>query len=473
MTHSLYPVILCGGSGTRLWPMSRRLLPKQFLALASDRTLFQESIARLSLLDGAAPCTVVCSEDHRFLAAEQMRQIGLTAAELILEPSPRGTAPAIALAALSALERHDEAILFVAPSDLLIRDNPAFQQAAGRALNAARQGHLVTFGVAPNHPATGYGYMEKGVPLEGSGVHRVARFVEKPIRETAEAYLASGRYYWNSGMFVFSARRVLEEMQTQRPAIVASARSAWSSRTRDADFTRPGAEAFAACPSDSIDYAIMERTESAAMVEATFSWSDIGSWSALWEVGQKDVDGNVRVGDVDAASTTNSYLRAESRLLSVLGVDGVVVVETADAVLVTRRSLSQEVKDVVARLEQHGRPEHVSHRRVYRPWGYYESLDAETGYQVKRLMVKPGEALSLQLHHRRAEHWVVVSGTAEVTCDDRVLRLGPNQSTYIPIGARHRLANRSTDPLFVIEVQSGDYLGEDDIVRLEDRYARG
>jgi mannose-1-phosphate guanylyltransferase/mannose-6-phosphate isomerase len=452
--------------------MSRRLLPKQFLPLVSKATLFQSAIERFSTIAADGDCTVVCSDEHRFLVAEQLREMDYGRHRLILEPAARGTAPAIALAALNALEMDRDAVLFVTPSDLLIEGASAFDQAARVAISLAREGHLVTFGIRPDFPSTGYGYIEKGQSLHDASAFAVARFIEKPDLSRAQAFLEGGRHLWNGGMFVLNARDFLDELARFRPDILRSTRQAWNARTLDADFIRPGKDPFLECPSDSIDYAVMERTSRAVVVEAGFAWNDVGSWSALWEVAEKNDQGNVIVGDVDVHATTGSYLRAESRLLSVAGLDKIVVVETSDAVLVTRMDLSQQVKDVVSRLEKQQRTEHLSHRRVYRPWGYYESLDAAPGYQVKRLMVKPRQALSLQFHRHRAEHWVVVSGRAEVACGDRILSLGPNESTYIPIGTQHRLANPDDQPLFVIEVQSGDYLGEDDIVRLEDRYAR-
>jgi mannose-1-phosphate guanylyltransferase/mannose-6-phosphate isomerase len=452
--------------------MSRRLLPKQFLPLASEATLFQGAVERFSSISGGEGCIVVCSEEHRFLVAEQLREIGSGRQRIMLEPAPRGTAAAIALAAFSALETDKDAVLFVTPSDLLIQGESAFDEAAQVAVSLAQDGHLVTFGIKPDFPSTGYGYIEKGTSLRHESAFTVSRFVEKPDLQRAQSFLGGGRHFWNSGMFVLRAQDFLEELSRYRPDLRDAIQQAWESRTTDADFIRPDKASFLDCPSDSIDYAVMERTSRAAMVEAGFAWNDVGSWSALWDVAAKNEEGNVIIGDVDAHATTGSYLRAESRMLSVSGLEKIVVVETADAVLVTRMDLSQQVKDVVARLEKQQRTEHLSHRRVYRPWGYYESLDAAPRYQVKRLMVKPRQALSLQFHRHRAEHWVVVSGTAEVTRGDSTVALGPNESTYIPIGMHHRLANVGNEPLFVIEVQSGDYLGEDDIVRLEDRYAR-
>lgn len=473
MTTSFYPLILSGGSGSRLWPMSRRLLPKQFLALTSERSLLQETVARLQGVQGGRAPIIVSNGEHRFLVAEQLREIGVKPEVQILEPVGRNTAPAVAVAAMHAQSRHPDACLFVQPSDQLILDVPAFHAAIAAALPLAAGGSLVTFGVTPRGPVTGYGYLERGEPISGSaGSYRVARFVEKPDLETARRYVASGQFFWNSGMFVFLARRYLEELQRFRPDIASAAKAAWQAGKSDLDFMRLDAAAFEACPSDSVDYAVMERTSSAVMVQADIGWSDVGSWAALWETGSKDDNGNVAHGDVDLRDAKGCYVRAESRLVSVLGATDIVVVETDDAVLVADKSRTQEVKEVVETMDRKARTEHLSHSRVYRPWGYYESIDAGDRFQVKRIMVKPGEALSLQMHHHRAEHWVVVSGTARVTRDGDTKLLAENESTYIPIGTKHRLENPGKTPLFLIEVQSGGYLGEDDIVRFEDRYKR-
>ena len=473
MAVSFYPVILSGGSGSRLWPMSRRLLPKQFLPLVSERTLLQDTILRLQGVRGALPPIVVSNNEHRFLVAEQLREIGVKPEVQILEPVGRNTAPAIAIAALHAQSRQPDACLFVLPSDHLIRDVPAFHSAIAAALPLAAGGSLVTFGITPEGPVTGYGYIERGEPIsEAKGSFQVSRFVEKPDLETARRYVSSGRFFWNSGMFAFQPKRFLEELQRFRPEIVAAAKAAWDAGTRDLEFLRLDAAAFASCPSDSVDYAVMERTSAGVMVRADIGWSDVGSWSALWETGSKDEGGNITHGDVDLRHAKDCYVRAESRLVSVLGATNLVVVETDDAVLVADKSQVQEVKEVVETLDRKARTEHVSHSRVYRPWGYYESIDGGERFQVKRIMVKPGEALSLQMHHHRAEHWVVVSGTARVTRDGEVKLLAENESTYIPIGTKHRLENPGKTPLFLIEVQSGGYLGEDDIVRFEDRYQR-
>ncbi|TMG74802.1 MAG: mannose-1-phosphate guanylyltransferase/mannose-6-phosphate isomerase [Betaproteobacteria bacterium] len=471
---SLYPVVLSGGSGSRLWPMSRRLLPKQFLPLVSEHSMLQDTVLRLRGLDGAGPPIVVSNDEHRFLVAEQMREIGVQPEVQILEPVGRNTAPAVAVVALYARSHHPDACLLVLPSDHLIREVPAFHAAITAALPLAASGSLVTFGIAPQGPVTGYGYIERGEPIRGSErSFRVRRFVEKPDIETAQSYVSSGRFFWNSGMFAFRPERFLEELQRFRPEILAAATSAWEAGTRDLDFLRLNPAAFAACPSDSVDYAVMERTSASAVVQADIGWSDVGSWTALWEAGEKDVNDNVAHGDVDLREATGCYVRAEHRMVVALGVRDLVVVETNDAVLVADKARAQEVKEVVERLDRQARTEHVSHSRVHRPWGYYENIDSGERFQVKRILVKPGGALSLQMHNHRAEHWVVVSGTAKVTRGEEVMLLAENESTYIPIGAKHRLENPGKEPLYLIEVQSGSYLGEDDIVRFEDRYGRG
>jgi mannose-1-phosphate guanylyltransferase/mannose-6-phosphate isomerase len=455
--------------------MSRSLLPKQFLPLISDRSMLQETVMRAAGLPGVLPPVIVCSEEHRFLAAEQLREIGVAPSCIILEPSGRNTAPALAAAALALQSdffgKSDLAML-VLPADHLIRDQAAFSAGVDCAATAAEAGSLVTFGIVPEGPETGYGYIKKGREQSSRGAYDVARFVEKPDLESAKKFIASGDFLWNSGMFMMNTGQYLGELDKYRPDIHAGVSAAWSGRIRDKDFVRLDAPAFNACPSDSIDYAVMERTSSAAVVPIDIGWSDIGSWTTLWENSVKDSEGNAVRGDVDVHDTRNSYLRAESRLLSVNGLDDVVVVETSDAVLVSSRAKSQSVKDVVSRLAREKRSEHLNHRRVYRPWGYYESIDNGIGFQVKRLMVRPGEALSLQLHNQRAEHWVMVSGTARITRGEEVIVLSRNESTYIPAGMKHRLENATDEPLYLIEVQSGAYLGEDDIVRFDDRYSR-
>jgi mannose-1-phosphate guanylyltransferase/mannose-6-phosphate isomerase len=463
-------VILCGGSGSRLWPMSRKLLPKQFLPLVGERTLFQDTVLRTRGMPQVQAPIVITNAEHRFMAADQLREIGVAPRALLLEPAGRNTAPAIAAAALQAGDGAD-AILVVQPSDHLIGDVAAFQAAVGAALAPALDGYLVTFGVPPSHAATGYGYIEAGEPL-GEQAFGIRRFVEKPGLEQAQAYLASGRYLWNSGMFVFLARCFLEELERFSPEILAAARSAVQRASADLDFIRLDKDAFCASPSNSIDYAVMERTARGAVIRSAMQWSDVGSWASLWEVGDKDVAGNVARGDVSLRDARGCYVNAGGRHVSILGAEDLVVVETDDAVLVAARARAQEVKDVVDTLERDKRTEHIVHSRVHRPWGYFESIDAGPNFQVKRLMLKPAQRISLQLHRQRAEHWVVVSGIARVTRGEEVFNLEKNQSTYIPVGTKHRLENPGSEPLLIIEVQSGAYLGEDDIVRLEDSYNR-
>jgi mannose-1-phosphate guanylyltransferase/mannose-6-phosphate isomerase len=472
MPSAVVPVILCGGSGSRLWPMSRRLLPKQFLPLVGERTLFQDTALRTRGVPGAGAPIVVTNAEQRFLAADQLAEIGVEARALLLEPAGRNTAPAVAAAALHVAREDPAAVLLVQPSDHVIGDLAAFRAAVAEAVAAARDGHLVTFGMPPTEPASGYGYIEAGDAL-GGNTFRIRRFIEKPTAEKARALLAQGGFYWNSGMFVFQARRYLEELGRLNPAMLQAVRAALERATTDLAFLRLDKDAFGACPADSVDYAVMERTAAGAMVRAAMGWSDVGSWSALWEVGAKDGARNVARGDVELRDASGCYVHANGRHVSVLGAKDLVVVETDDAVLVAAKDRAQEVKEVVEQLDRANRSEHVSHSRVHRPWGYYESVDAGPGFQVKRLMIKPGHKLSLQMHHQRAEHWVVVAGTARVTRGDEVFDLQRNQSTYIPLGAKHRLENAGAEPLLIVEVQSGAYLGEDDIVRFEDSYNRG
>jgi len=469
---SLYPVILSGGSGTRLWPLSRAALPKQLLPLASEKTLLQETVLRLSgLMDAGAPL-IVCNNDHRFLIAEQMRDIEVTPLAIFLEPVGRNTAPAAAIAALHLLKQDADAVMLLLPADHLIRDVPAFHTAIGEGMKAVASSHLVTFGIVPDAPETGYGYIQQGTALDACGAHNVARFVEKPRREDAEQFLASGDYFWNSGMFLFSCKQFLDELGEFRPDILAACEQALARGQHDLDFCRLDKGAFAACPSDSIDYALMEHTRHAAVVPTDIGWNDIGAWSALWEVGEKDTAGNVTRGDVFLESVSNSLIRAESRMVAAIGVSNLLIVETPDALLVADKSRAQEVKKVVDYLKANGRSEHEFHTRVFRPWGWYEGIDLGERFQVKRIMVKPGEKLSLQMHHHRAEHWIVVSGTARITRDGVEQLLCEDESTYIPLGTTHRLENPGRIPLHLIEVQSGSYLGEDDIVRFEDIYQR-
>jgi mannose-1-phosphate guanylyltransferase/mannose-6-phosphate isomerase len=464
----LTPVILSGGSGTRLWPLSRELYPKQLLPLVGERTMLQETVQRLAGLEAAAPI-VVCNEAHRFLVAEQLRQLGAKPQAIILEPAGRNTAPAIALAALQA---SPDALLLVLPADHVIRDQPAFQAAVRAALPAARAGKLVTFGIVPTAPETGYGYIKQAAAQDAGGAFPIERFIEKPDLARAEGFLEEGGYYWNSGMFLFRADRYLAELEKHAPDIAAAARAALRAATPDLDFVRVDKAAFEACRSDSIDYAVMEKTSDAVVVPLSAGWSDVGSWSALHAALPCDENGNVIRGDVISEDSTGCYFYAESRLVSAVGLKDHVIVETKDAVMVAPKDRVQDVKKLVARLKAAGRNEHSLHREVYRPWGSYDSIDNGQRFQVKRLTIKPGAQLSLQLHHHRAEHWIVVSGTARITLDDKVFLLQENQSTYIPIGARHRIENPGMVPLHIIEVQSGSYLGEDDIVRFEDRYGR-
>lgn len=466
------PVILSGGSGSRLWPLSRAGYPKQFLPLTSELTLIQETALRVADGRFTAPL-VICNEEHRFIVAEQLRAQSCQPSGIILEPVGRNTAPAVAVAALHLLADQDDALMLVMPSDHVIADTDSFLAAVDRAIPAALQGALVTFGITPDRPETGFGYIKAAGPLSGQeGVHVVERFVEKPDRETAEKYIANGSYYWNSGIFLFSAQVYLDELTRTSPAIVTACEAAIKGSSRDLTFCRLDAEAFAASPSDSIDYAIMEKTSKAAVIPVDMGWNDLGAWSALWDVASKDADGNVVQGDVVLHDTTNAYVRAEHGLVAVAGLDNVVVVATDDAVLVAARDTVQDVKVLVDRLKTGGRTEHLLHTTVYRPWGNYRSIDQGDRFQVKRIVVRPGERLSLQMHHHRAEHWVVVSGTALVTHGEKTFLLTENQSTYIPAGDTHRLENPGKLPLHLIEVQSGSYLGEDDIVRFEDGYGR-
>lgn len=466
----LLPVIMAGGSGSRLWPTSRLLNPKQFLALDGELTMLQATAQRLDGLEHSAPC-VICNEEHRFIAAEQLRQIGLEKTSILLEPVGRNTAPAIALAALHARADGDDPVLLVLAADHLMQNPSAFRKSVKAAQPLAEKGYLVTFGVVPTRPETGYGYIQRGAELAGNGFV-VARFVEKPNAETAQGYLGSGEYFWNSGMFMFRASTYLEELARYQPAMLEACVAAMKRSERDMHFVRAEADAFAACPGESVDYAIMEKTEHAAVVPLDAGWSDVGSWDTLWEVSAKDVDGNVLKGDVLIEDTQQTLVHAEHRLVAALGVQELVIVETKDAVLVAHRNAVQDVKRIVERLKAGDRKEHVNHREVYRPWGVYDSVDSGSRHQVKRITVNPGAKLSVQMHHHRAEHWVVVRGTAKVTNGEETYLVTENASTYIPVGRIHALENPGKIPLELIEVQSGSYLGEDDIVRIDDRYGR-
>lgn len=477
---NIQPVILSGGSGTRLWPLSREHFPKQLLAFAGDRSLLQDTLLRAGQCGpGMALPLIVCNEEHRFLVAEQVRELGQSPAGIILEPIGRNTAPALTLAALALENQGQDPVMVVMPADHVIREPCAFARSVAEAAALAETGYLVTFGIVPSAPETGYGYIKLGAVLADSGGAReIAAFVEKPDRATAQAYLDSGAYLWNSGMFVMRASVWLRAIGEFRPDILAACRLAMEGGKTDRDFCRVDKQAFGACPSDSIDYAVMEKVAEgkgdlqAAVVPLNAGWSDVGAWPAIWAVGVPDAAGNVSRGDVLTHDTRNSLLFAEHRLVAGVGLEDMVVVETADAVMVAHRSQAQEVKQIVERLKAENRSERLTHRRVCRPWGTYEGVDAGDRFQVKRIVVKPGAALSLQMHHHRAEHWVVVRGTARVTRGEEVFLLAENESTYIPIGETHRLENPGAIPLEIIEVQSGSYLGEDDIVRFEDVYGR-
>ncbi|WP_251976402.1 mannose-1-phosphate guanylyltransferase/mannose-6-phosphate isomerase [Salinicola avicenniae] len=466
----LIPVVLAGGAGTRLWPVSRASYPKQFLSMGGERSMLVETLARLGETPHDAPI-VVCQEAHRFLAAEQLREAGWQA-EILLEPEMRNTAPAIALAALQAMHRDPEAVMLVMPADHAVAEPAAWRAALEPALQGALDGELVTFGVTPTHAETGYGYIEAAEMPRTAGTVPVARFVEKPEAETAAAYVASGRYLWNSGMFVMRADRYLEELETAKPTMLAAAREAWEGRRADLDFLRVAAAPFARCESLSIDYAVMERTRAASVVPLAAGWSDVGSWQAAWEVAERDAEGNALQGDVLAQAVQNTLVRSESRLVAAVGVRDLMIVETPDAVMVAHRDSAQAVKQIVETLKQRERPEWDQHRRVHRPWGSYDSVHAAERYQVKQISVAPGGRLSLQRHFHRAEHWIVVRGTARVTRGEETFLLEENQSTYIPLGVVHRLENPGRIELALIEVQSGSYLGEDDIERLDDVYRR-
>ncbi|BET12293.1 mannose-1-phosphate guanylyltransferase/mannose-6-phosphate isomerase [Pandoraea sputorum] len=478
---SVCPVILCGGSGSRLWPLSRTGFPKQFLCLTGEESLFQQTVKRLGAvgdekIDVSSPY-VVSNEEHRFLVSEQLREVDVEPSGILLEPTGRNTAPALTLAALAALASGDDPVLIVAPSDHVISDQDAFVQATRQAIDAAAAGAIVTLGVTPDRPETGFGYIRTGA-ADGAAANvlSVARFVEKPNAENAQRYLDEGNYYWNSGMFVVRASTWMHALETFRDDIASATRTAWDKRLADGMFVRPGKSEFAAIPSESIDYAVMEKCPGSQypvrMVPLRAGWSDLGAWDAVWDVLPKDAAGNAQLGDVLTLDSRNTLVHATSRLVAVVGVDNVAVVETPDAVLVVDRSHCQSVKNVVTKLAEKQREEHSLHRKVHRPWGWYDSVDEGARFKVKRIQVKPKASLSLQKHHHRAEHWVVVSGTAEITNGEKTILLTENQSTYIPLGEVHRLANPGTIPLEIIEIQSGSYLGEDDIIRFQDNYGR-
>lgn len=472
----IVPVVLAGGSGTRLWPLSRKLFPKQLISLTHDSSMLQNTLRRTHGLAGAGDPLVICNEVHRFMVAEQMRRMDCSG-RIFLESAGRNTAPAIAVAALSQCETDPETILLVLPADHVISDGRVFHDTVLKGEELARSGALVTFGIVPDGPETGYGYIYAGPPLEEGGLsetgaRRIGRFVEKPDRSTAETYLASGDYLWNSGMFMFRADAVLAQLEQHAPEMVAACRQAVDKGEKDLDFFRLDAASFASAPSDSIDYAVMEKTDQGVVISMDAGWSDVGSWDALWKTGTKDEQNNVFKGDVVACDVHQSYIHAESRMVAAVGLENHVVVETKDAVLVAPRDRVQEVKAVVDTLKGEDREEISVHREVFRPWGSYETIDAGTRFQVKRITVKPGAKLSLQKHFHRAEHWTVVTGTAIITRDKEEIMLKENESVYIPLGAVHRMENPGKIPLELIEVQSGSYLGEDDIVRFEDIYGR-
>ena len=469
---AIIPVILSGGSGSRLWPLSRAMRPKQFLGVTEQQTLFQLTLARVQQLDGALSPIIVANHEHRFLAAEQARVLGVDPTAILLEPMGRNTAPAIAVAALQARADNTDPLILVMPSDHIIQDIAAFNTAVALARDAASDGLLVTFGIVPDRAETGYGYVMAGDLLKPAGVHQVARFVEKPDLETAQAYVASGQYCWNSGMFMFRASVFLEELATHRPDIREGAEKAWHNAHRDLEFIRLDKEAFAACPSESVDYAVMEKTRNAAMVSLDAGWNDVGAWPAVWESQAKDDSGNAGRGDFMFEDASGCYVHADHRLVTLLGTQDLFVIETSDAVLVGHKDHAQGVKKIVERLQASKRKETDFHREVFRPWGSFDSIDQGEKYQVKRITVAPGAKLSLQYHHHRAEHWVVVSGTGKVRIGEHTQILAENQSVYIPVGETHSLENPGSVPLELIEVQSGSYLGEDDIVRLEDIYGR-
>ena len=473
--RSVIPVILSGGMGTRLWPVSRSQRPKQLQPLVSELSMIQATARRFDNSrpgPSFTPPIIVCADDHRFVIGEQLREIDVAPMFQILEPVGRNTAPAVAVAALLAMKDHPDAILAVLPADHDIRNLNAFLGSVGHAVKAAMQGLLVTFGVIPGHPETGYGYVRVGAKLGQGAVHEIAEFVEKPDLATAQQYLASNEYLWNSGIFVFTAQSFLKELRAYRQDILQACEEAIGQASNDLDFVRLDTQAFERCPSESIDCAIMEKTTRGAVVPVNMGWSDVGSWSALWDIGAKDADGNVTVGDVITLDVKNCYIRSDKRLVAALGLEGIVVVDSGDVVLVADKKRDQDIKSLVTRIKTAGRTEHEAHQRVFRPWGWYETVEMGRRHQVKHLLVKPRQKLSLQLHHHRAEHWVVVEGTAQVTVGDKVMSLSENQSTYIPKETKHRLENPGDVDVSIIEVQSGSYLGEDDIERFEDLYDR-
>ena len=468
----IIPVILSGGSGTRLWPLSRALRPKQLLSMVSNHTMIQDTVTRLLGISELAAPIIVCNEEHRFTIAEQMREVEIKPSAIILEPFGKNTAPAVAISALQSQKDENDPVLLVLPADHVIADKEAFHLAVKTGYQAALNDKLVTFGIIPNSPETGYGYIKAGTKLDDEQVFSVEKFVEKPDADTAQTYLSEGSYYWNSGMFMFKASVYLKELESHNREMFNYSKKSLDSAVVDMDFIRLDSEVFDKCPSDSIDYAVMEKTSSAAVIPVDMGWNDIGSWAALWEVGESDESGNVTHGDVVLEDCNNSYIHSDSRLVTTIGLNDHVVVETADAILVAHRDKAQNVKDIVDKLKSANREEATIHNKAYRPWGAYECIDHDSRFQVKRITVNVGASLSLQLHHHRSEHWIVVQGTARVTCGDNVFLLGESESTYIPLGEKHRLENTGKIPLELIEVQTGSYLGEDDIVRFDDVYGR-
>lgn len=467
----MIPIVLAGGTGSRLWPLSRSLSPKQFMKVEGDNSMLQATLKRLDGLSCDAPM-IITNEEHRFIVAEQVRLTGQKTSAIILEPIGRNTAPAIALAALETIRRQNDALLLILAADHVIGDIPAFHDAVNRAAVIAEEGRLVTFGIVPTKPETGYGYIRSGEPTN-EHAFEITEFIEKPDLQTAEKYLKDGGYFWNSGMFMFTAKRYLEELEKYRPDILDACRKAMAETSADmSEFLRIDTKAFSACPSESIDYAVMEKTDSGCVVPLDAAWNDIGNWTALWDIADKDNNSNVLQGDILTEETNNCYIRSEDKLVATIGLDNIVVVNTKDAVLVAPKDKVQQVKQVVEKLKNDRRPEYLNHREVYRPWGKYDSIDNGDRYQVKRITVKPGGKLSLQMHHHRAEHWVVVSGTAKVYKGDETSLVSENESVYIPVGTVHALENPGKIPLELIEVQSGPYLGEDDIIRFEDVYGR-
>jgi len=468
----IIPVILSGGSGTRLWPLSRALRPKQLLSMVSNHTMIQDTVTRLTGIDNIADPIIVCNEEHRFTIAEQMREVNINPSAIILEPFGKNTAPAVAISALQSQQTDNDSVLLVLPADHVIGDQTAFHKAVATGYQAALNDKLVTFGIVPNAPETGYGYIKAGASLENNQVYNVEKFVEKPDANTAQSYLDDGNYYWNSGMFMFKASVYLQELKSHNNEMYNCSQKSLDSAAVDMDFIRLNSDVFEHCPADSIDYAVMEKTAAATVIPVDMQWNDIGSWSALWEVGESDNNGNVTHGDVLLEDSYNSYIHADSRLVTTVGLNDHVVVETADAILVAHRDKAQNVKDIVEKLKTANRDEATIHHKAYRPWGAYECIDHDSRFQVKRITVNVGASLSLQLHHHRSEHWIVVQGTARVTCGDKVFLMAENESTYIPLGEKHRLENSGKIPLELIEVQTGSYLGEDDIVRFDDVYGR-